>query len=58
MELIKKIKQAEAQSQEIIEQAKAEAAKQVEKGRDWPQQAYVNTSIAAVRTYLGIKATM
>jgi len=34
MELIKKIKQSEAQAQEIIEQAKAEAAKQAEKGRD------------------------
>jgi len=33
MELIKKIKQAEAQAQEIIEQAKAEAAKQGEEGR-------------------------
>ncbi len=34
MELIKKIKQSEAQAQEIIEQAKAEAANQAEKGRD------------------------
>ncbi len=34
MELIKKIKQSEAQAQEVIEQAKAEAAKQAEKGRD------------------------
>ena len=34
MELIKKIKQSEAQAQEIIEQAKAEAAGQAEKGRD------------------------
>jgi V/A-type H+-transporting ATPase subunit G/H len=33
MELIKKIKQAEAQAQEIIEQAKAEAAGQTEEGR-------------------------
>ena len=32
MELIKKIKQAETQSQEIIEQARARAAEQVEKG--------------------------
>jgi len=34
MELIKKIKQSEAQAQEIIEQAKAEAAGQAEKGRE------------------------
>ena len=34
MELIKKIKQAEAQAREIIEQAKAEAARQAEKGRE------------------------
>jgi len=34
MELIKKIKQAEQQAQEIIEQAKADAAKQAEKGRE------------------------
>ena len=34
MELIKKIKQSEAQAQEIIEQAKAEVANQAEKGRD------------------------
>ncbi len=34
MELIKKIKQSEAQAQEIIEQAKVEAAKQAEKGRE------------------------
>jgi len=33
MELIKRIKQAEAQAQEIIEQAKAQAAQQAEKGR-------------------------
>jgi V/A-type H+-transporting ATPase subunit G/H len=33
MELIKKIKQAEAQAQEIIEQAKADAVKQSEEGR-------------------------
>ena len=34
MELIKKIKQSEAEAREIIEQAKAEAAKQAEKSRD------------------------
>lgn len=34
MELIKKIKQSEAQAHEIIEQAKAEAVRQAEKGRD------------------------
>ena len=34
MELIKKIKQAEAQAREIIEQAKTEAARQAEKGRE------------------------
>jgi len=34
MELIKKIKQSEAQAQEIIEQAKAEVARQAEKGRE------------------------
>ncbi len=34
MELIKKIKQAEAESQEIIEQAKVEAARLAEKGRE------------------------
>ena len=33
MELIKQIKQAEAKAQEIIEQAKADAAQQAEKGR-------------------------
>jgi vacuolar-type H+-ATPase subunit H len=33
MELIKKIKQAETQAQEIIEQAKAQAAAQAEEGR-------------------------
>lgn len=33
MELIKKIKQAEAQAQEIIEQAKGESARGVEEGR-------------------------
>jgi len=39
MELIKKIKQAEAQAQEIIEQAKADAARQAEKGRESRLQA-------------------
>jgi len=34
MELIKKIKQAETQAQEIVEQAKAEAARLAEKGRE------------------------
>jgi len=34
MELIKKIKQSEAQAQEIIEQAKADAARQAGKGRE------------------------
>jgi vacuolar-type H+-ATPase subunit H len=34
MELIKKIKKAEAQAQEIIEQARIEAAEQAEKGRE------------------------
>jgi len=34
MELIKKIKQSETQAQEIIEQARVEAAKQAEKGRE------------------------
>ncbi|MHC4659300.1 MAG: hypothetical protein ACYS83_09010 [Planctomycetota bacterium] len=34
MELIKKIKQTEAQAQEIIEQAKADAARQAEQGRE------------------------
>lgn len=33
MELIKKIKQAETQAQQIIEQARAEAARQAEQGR-------------------------
>ena len=33
MELIKKIKQAETEAQEIIEKANADAAKQAEKGR-------------------------
>ncbi len=34
MELIKKIKQAEAEAQEIVRNAKAEAAKQAEEGQD------------------------
>jgi V/A-type H+-transporting ATPase subunit G/H len=34
MELIKKIKQAEAQAQEIIEQARIDATEQAEKGRE------------------------
>ena len=34
MELIKKIKQTEAQAQEIIEQAKTQAAGQTEQGRE------------------------
>lgn len=38
MELIKKIKQAEAQAQEIIEQAKVEASGQAEKGRESRQK--------------------
>ena len=34
MELIQKIKKTEAQAHEIVEQAKLEAAEQVEKGRE------------------------
>ncbi len=34
MELIKKIKESETKANEIIEQAKAEAVKQAEKGRE------------------------
>lgn len=34
MELIKQIKQAEVQAREIIELAKAESAKQIEKGKE------------------------
>ena len=34
MELIKKIKQSETQANEIIEQAKADAAKKAEKGKE------------------------
>jgi len=41
MELIRKIKQAEAQAQEIIEQGKVEAAGQGEKGRENRHQALV-----------------
>ena len=39
MELIKKIKQAEAQAQKIIEHAKVEAAERAEKGRENRQKA-------------------
>ena len=39
MELIKKIKKAETQAQEIIEQARIEAAEQAEKGREVRRQA-------------------
>lgn len=39
MELIKQIKQAEAQAQQIIEQAKVDAAKQAEVARKNQQQA-------------------
>ena len=39
MELIKQIKQAEAQAQQIIDQAKADAAKQAEEGRQNRQRA-------------------
>lgn len=39
MELIKQIKQSEAQAQQIIEQAKADVAKQAEEGRQNRQQA-------------------
>ena len=38
MELIQKIKKAEAQAQEIIEQARIEATEQAEKGRDKRRQ--------------------
>jgi V/A-type H+-transporting ATPase subunit G/H len=38
MELIKKIKQSEAQARQIIDQAKADAAKQAELGRQNRQQ--------------------
>jgi V/A-type H+-transporting ATPase subunit G/H len=39
MELIKKIKQAEAQAQEIIEQARIDATEHAEKGRENRRQA-------------------
>jgi V/A-type H+-transporting ATPase subunit G/H len=39
MELIKKIKQSEAQARQIIEQAKADVAKQAEQARKDRQQA-------------------
>jgi vacuolar-type H+-ATPase subunit H len=39
MELIKQIKQAEAKAQEIIEQAKADAAAQAEENRNNPKHA-------------------
>jgi vacuolar-type H+-ATPase subunit H len=42
MELIQKIKKAEAQTQEIIEQARIEAAEQAEKGRENRRQALAN----------------
>ena len=38
MELIKKVKQAEEQAQQIIEKAKAESAKQAEQGREHRRQ--------------------
>ncbi len=42
MELIKKIKKAEAQAQEIIEQAKIEAAGRAEEGRENRHQALID----------------
>ena len=42
MELIKQIKQAEAQARQIIEQAKADAVKQAEIGRQNRQQDLAN----------------
>jgi vacuolar-type H+-ATPase subunit H len=42
MELIKKIKKAEAQAQEIIEHARIEAAEQAEKGREKRHQALMD----------------
>ncbi|OHB84276.1 MAG: hypothetical protein A2Z38_03955 [Planctomycetes bacterium RBG_19FT_COMBO_48_8] len=42
MELIKKIKKAEAQAQEIIEQAGVEAAEKAEKGRENRRQALID----------------
>jgi len=41
MELIKTIKKAEAQAQEIIEQARIEAAEQAEEGRENRRQALI-----------------
>jgi len=43
MELIKKIKEAEAQGRQIIEQAKADAARQAEKEREQRRQALIQT---------------
>jgi V/A-type H+-transporting ATPase subunit G/H len=42
MELIKKIKKAEAQAQEIIEQARIDATEQAEKGRENRRQALID----------------
>jgi V/A-type H+-transporting ATPase subunit G/H len=42
MELIKKIKKAEAQAQEIIEQARIEAAEQADKDRENRRQALID----------------
>lgn len=42
MELIKKIKKAETQAQEIIEQARIEAAEQAEKNRENRRQALID----------------
>jgi len=42
MELIKNIKKAEAQAQEIIEQARIEAAEKAEKGRENRRQALID----------------
>ena len=42
MELIKRIKKAEAQAQEVIEQARIEVAEQVEKGRENRRQALMD----------------
>ena len=41
MELIKKIKQAEAQAQQIIEQARADAARYAEEARQGRRQALI-----------------
>lgn len=43
MELIKKIKEAEAHAQQIIERAKADAARQAEKGRESRNQILTQT---------------